>query len=418
MELAPGTWQLAKYSPTSTPVLDVLRPLEAQRRDRIGGVGDYFFLSSVVILALIALPWLSSATATISSLSSISRRRTDAVTVQANPAMAFAAAVATHEAGHLLAAWLAEFRLASVNKPATGRALYACLGFRGGMFNLEPRHSDRLPRRLLLVVSSGPAASLLTPLVLELFVGLVHTQFLTTFVVHIFSVMSLLIGVAELLPDTGKGSFSDGARILMLLKNNAARERWISTLQLQLALLHGEHPRTWDEESVTAATSIQDDSCDAVMARWLAYLWALERKNITAATKYLEEALAASPAAGVLCDRLFLEAAVFQGWFREDSSKAAFWAGRIHEGKLLPLQRLRLKIALLWSEGKLYDAWERLGDYFDLLRELPSSAARDLAEQNATEWRAQMESRMLTRALRAMYAISQQVEQSTIQSAL
>lgn len=417
MELAPGTWQLAKYSPTSTPVLDVLRPLEARRRDRIGGAGDYFFLSSVVIFALISLPWLSSATATISSLSSISRRWTVAVTVLAIPAMAFAAAVATHEAGHLLGAWLAEFRLASVNKPATGRDLYACLGFRAGIFNLEPRHGESLPRRLLLVVSSGPAASLLTPLVLELFVVLAHTQFLTTFVVHIFSVMSLLIGVAELLPDTGKGSFSDGARILMLLKNNAARERWISTLQLQLALLHGEHPRTWDEESVTAATSIQDDSCDAVMARWLAYLWALERKNITAATKYLEEALAASPA-GALCDRLFLEAAVFQGWFREDSSKAAFWAERIHEGKLLPLQRLRLKIALLWSEGKLYDALERLGDYFHLLRELPSSAARDLAEQNATEWRAQMESRMLTRALRAMYAISQQVEQSTLQSAL
>src|SRR5260370_638854 len=67
MELAPDTRQLAKYSPTSTPVLDVLRPVESRRRGRISS-GEYFFLSSTVILTLIALPMLSRAAAAISPL--------------------------------------------------------------------------------------------------------------------------------------------------------------------------------------------------------------------------------------------------------------------------------------------------------------------------------------------------------------
>ena len=418
MELVPDTQQLAKYSPTSTPVLDVLRLPAARRRDHIGA-DDYFFLSSTVILTLIALPWLSRTVALVSSVFSIQRLEAIAVTVLVIPAMALAAAVATHEAGHISVAWLAGFRLASANTSATGRELYSCLGFRLGIFNLEPRKTNHLSRRLLYVVVGGPAVSLLLPLALELSALLGRPQFLFAFAIHVFSVMSALLGVAELLPDAGKGSLSDGARILMLLKNDAAGQRWISTLQLQLALLRGEHPRTWDEGTVTAAASIQDDSCDAVTARWLGYLWALERQDITSATKYLEEALAApSSAAARLRDRLFLEAAVFQAWFREDSTKAIFWAKRIQQSKLLPLQQLRLKIALLWSEGKLFDAWEKLGDYFYMLRDLPSSPARDLVEQSATEWKGQMASRMLIRAWRTMSGMSQQVEQSTLQSTL
>src|SRR5262249_28267065 len=149
----------------------------------------------------------------------------------------------------------------------------------------------------------------------------------------------------------------DGARLLMLLKNDGWAERWLSVLQLQLALARGEHPRTWNEASVLRSTAIADESRDAVTANWLGYLWAAERQDITSATKYLEEALAApvsTSAAAGLRDRLFLEAAVFQAWFREDSAKAKFWAGQIRDRELSPLQRLRLEIALLWSAGKLF----------------------------------------------------------------
>jgi hypothetical protein len=43
---------------------------------------------------------------------------------------------------------------------------------------------------------------------------------------------------------------------------------------------------------------------------------------------------------------------------------------------------------------------------------MPAGPARDLLEQNAVEWKKQMESRMLTRAWRSMYSLSREVELS------
>jgi hypothetical protein len=340
------------------------------------------------------------------------------ITCIAIPGAALLTALAVHEIGHLLAAWAAGFRLTQrkldespAGKFAAGKKLYSCEGLRLGFVSLEPRKLDRLPGRLLFVVSAGPAASLLLPLLLEAWAQAANPSLLTSFTVHVLAGLSFLLGVAELLPDAGKRNFSDGERVLMLLKNDAAAQRWIFILQSQVALTRGEHPRTWDEAAMARAVAVDDDSRDAVNARWLGYLWATEQQDITSATKYLEEALAAPVSASVwLRDRLFLEAALFQAWFREDNEKAHSWAAQIRHRKLTAWQQLRLETALLWSEGRLFDAWEKFGDYFYLLRDLPPSPARDLAEQSATEWKAQMESRMLTRAWRAMYSISQEME--------
>jgi hypothetical protein len=115
---------------------------------------------------------------------------------------------------------------------------------------------------------------------------------------------------------------------------------------------------------------------------------------------------------------LFLEAAVFQAWFRDNPSKALFWVYRIRNKKLTRLQKQRLDIALLWAEGRLFDAWEKLGKgYLQLLRKLPESHGRQLAEESALEWKRQMESRMLTRAWRSMYSISRQIEPASLQAA-
>jgi hypothetical protein len=144
-------------------------------------------------------------------------------------------------------------------------------------------------------------------------------------------------------------------------------------------------------------------------------VWAAERQDITSATHYLEDALASPAAAPAqLRDRLFLEAAFFQGWFRESPSKARSWAAQVG-GKLTPLQQERLAIVLLWADGRLFDAWETMSNYFRLLRGLPTSPARVLAEKSAREWMHQMESRMLTRAWRTMYSTSQQVDLVALQ---
>ena len=266
----------------------------------------------------------------------------------------------------------------------------------------------------------GPLASISLAGALEAVQYLTHPGFLVGFSLHVGAAFSGLIAIAASLPDVNRsGIFSDGARVLMLLRKDAKAERWLSNIRCQMALTQGCHPRDWDQACVAASAAIADDSRDAYIARWLAYLWAAERQDITCATKYLEGALEVlSYATPKMLDHLFLEAAVFQAWFRDNPSKALFWVYRIRNHKLTRLQKQRLDIVLLWAEGRLFDAWEKLGTgYLAELRELPASPGRTLAEESAAEWKRQMESRMLTRAWRSMYSLSSQLEPSALRAA-
>lgn len=417
MELAGDTKNLAAYSPTSTPLLDVLRPVSRDSRGKLSA-GEYFFLSSafMLLLVMVGVPALRRLVMPAPAPGLW-------LTALVLPALALAAAALIHEFGHLLAARLAGFRLLrlAITGPAAGRGsdqVHACKNevLPVGSMILVPRKLDRLENRLFAVFMGGPLASLLWPVLLEICPYWPQTQPETRWFVHLWSASSVLLGVAALLPDSSRrGAFSDGARLVMLLKNDARAARWTAAIRMQLALGEGKPAREWNPAWIIQATlQHDDDTRDAVTAQWLAYLWASERGDITSATRYLEEALAAPPAvAARLRDRLFLEAAVFQAWFRENPGKARLWAEHIHCGRLSMLEQERLKIALLWSDGSLFDAWEKLIDYLTLLRELPASGARDLAEKSALDWKRQMESRMLTRAWRTMYTVSQQVEGAT-----
>lgn len=419
MELAADTRLIPQYSPTSTPILDALRPVPHETRGKLSS-GEYFFLSSLVILALISMPIVQLVIGGI-SLSLLGFL----VAVVAIPACALAVAALLHETGHAVAGKLAGFRLVQLRLRAAsdddchaGQKLHSCQVVTLGMLVLEPGKTDRLPRRLNILVLGGPLANLLFPAVLEACPFWAQTNFLLEYSVHVFSVISVLTGLAALMPDVSRrGNFSDGSRLLMLARNDELATRWLSNIELQMALGRGRHPRYWDQAQVIRATQVHDDSRDAVTALWLAYLWASERQDITSATKYLEDALASPPAASAwLRDRLFVEAAVFQAWFRNNPGKARLWMGKISGRKLTPLQEMRLNVALLWAEGRLFDAWEKMAECFRLLHAMPESSARDLAENSVEEWKHQMESRMLTRAWRTMYSLSQQMHESVAET--
>jgi hypothetical protein len=409
----------AQYFPTSTPILDVLRPLPMQQRDRLS-TGGYFLISSAIILGVSEIYLLRS------FADSIAAAQSGPVLWMAFfllPCFAFLAAIVAHEAGHLLAGRMAGFEPVRIK---VGPFSFATQGGRQklrceeilplGFAVLKPKTKDHLQRRLLYLVLGGPLANLLVPMLLETVFYLLPVSwgaeyFLVSFGVHVFSIVALLFGIASLLPDTNaSGNFSDGARIVMLLKNDLRAARWLAIIELQLALNEGEHPRNWDENLVNRAVAVKDDSLDTVVANWLGYLWAAGHQELTRATKYLEDALAvmgSSPSS--LRDQLFLEAAVFQAWYRHSASKAQFWVSQIgNTDSLSPLQNLRLEIALLWAGGRSFVAWEKLGEYLGRVRELPHSSVRDLAEKGVLEWKAQMESRMVVGAWATMSAWSEE----------
>lgn len=405
MALAPET--KAFYSPTSTPILDLLRP--APRRGQVKlTAGEYFFFSSLLILILTTLTGLRAAWATVGSAS-------DGLAVLLLfPAAALGFAFLVHQAGHMVTGWLAGFSpFGILSKPPSTRGnlpVYEPVTL--GFLVLQCRKKHHLRRRLAMVFSGGPLAGFIVAAGLEFGHDWSHSSITVQYRMHLLAAFNLLVGLASLLPDTTRsGRFSDGARLLMLLKNDALAARLLSVLQMHRAMQKGVHPRKWDPELVARSTAVDDDTRDAVAGRWLAYLWASERQDITSATKYLEDALAAPGACSAgLRQRLFLEAAVFQAWFRDNPGKARAWATQLDHQRLAGFEKQRLNIALLWADGKLFDAFEQLAAYSRALEQLPASPARQLAEESAIDWKHQMESRMLTRAWRSMYTMSQQVD--------
>ena len=417
MELAVETKTgfATQYSLTSTPLLDVMKPLPRSSRNNLS-VSEYCFLSSIIILALIEWPalWQLSQYLTDNSVSFA----VFCSVFLGIPALGLFAAAASHELGRLAAAVSCGFRvvLLKIGPVRMGRRaedpeLHSGDVLPLGIFVLEPRRSDHLRRRLLLLSASGFFGNALLAFFVEGIADIMPLGFVMQFSLHTAAAISVLYGLASLLPDVDrKGNFSDGARIIMLLKDDERAQRWMATIELQTAFNRGEHPRRWAEDLVIRAVTHVDETHDTVVAQWLAYLWAAQRQDIAMATRHLEEALGAMvPATAGLRDRMFVEAAIFQAWFRDNPAKARVWVKQIRESRLTPLQRARLATAQLWAEGKLFDAWEKFEEYFQLLEKLPPSPARNLAENSAREWKKQMESRMLTRAWRTMYSLSQEV---------
>lgn len=405
MELAADTNSI-KYSPTSTPILDGLRPLPGPNWLRLNA-SEYFFLSGIAILALIGLPLLRRVAEALGYLGFYSAIFVSCMLI---PAAALLLGQAVHESGHIAAAWLAGFTRVKGDPQAFGERDLSICFLRVAAATLKPLKTDHLRARFLLVFAAGPAANFFFPAALEGIAWMNRWGGASVFFVHAFGSVSVLQGIADLLPDSGRGKFSDGSRMLMLLKNASCTQRWLSMTTMLLGLEHGDHPAAWDESRIQHLTGRNDETYDAVAARWLAYLWATERQDITCAAKFLEEALAASAFAGrLLRHRLFFEAALFQAWFRDDATKGRLWASRIRPKSVDALQQPRLVIALMWADGKLFDAWEKLCDYLRYIQGKPNSSAHVRADRQALEWKAQMESRMLTRAWRTIYSMSQQV---------
>lgn len=394
------------YSPTSTPILDVVRPVPAPSRGRLSS-GEYFFISSLIILVFMGLPEFSRMLAVVANASA-----SVWLAFAAIPAAAFCFALGIHEFGHFVGGLASGFQLVRRHQTYDAHQLQSRDVIPLSLFGFAPRTRDHLRGRLFTLSAGGPLCSLVLGIALRLSPAWHSPELLLRWWVECLSGCSVLIGIAALLPDMRpNGAFSDGARLLMLANDDQRAGRWLANIQMQLALLKGQHPRQWEQTWIVRATSIDDDSRDAVTARWLAYLWASERQDITSATRFLEEALLA-PASSLAPhrDRLFLEAACFQGWFRENSAKARSWATQMRNRRANVLEQQRLDIVLLWADGKSFDAWEKMGNYIRLLSSVSESPVRELATRSAQEWKHQMESRMLTRAWRMMYTMSQQVD--------
>src|SRR5262249_27813111 len=145
------------------------------------------------------------------------------------PAAALALSLTAHEAGHLLAAWLGGFTTSkklSADPLVGGEHDWSLDVLRVSTRSFQSADQAGLRKRLLLLYAAGPAANFLLPVALESLAWAAGWGRITELAVHLTTGFCVLQGIADLLPDTGRGGYSDGSRILMLLRNDAAAQRW------------------------------------------------------------------------------------------------------------------------------------------------------------------------------------------------
>jgi hypothetical protein len=276
---------------------------------------------------------------------------------------AYLAAITVHELGHVIGGLAAGFRfqhlrisliilhrtkrlslLREPNRVMTGEA------------KLLPQNEETKRSSFVAFVAGGPAANLLSALL----VSFISPSPAATF----FVVISVIVGLTELLPVPMLFAVTDGARLKMLYFDRPRGERWMAILQLSASSSDARSPEKMSPSMLAIATAISDASADTVTAHAMAYYNALTRKQYAEAGRFLEVCLrsAAHARPGVL-EALKSDAVVFQAAIRHSPQLAGEWLKDLSPNAA-PWLRVRAETTLLASTGFQAEAWKKL-DHFE-----------------------------------------------------
>jgi hypothetical protein len=285
-------------------------------------------------------------------------------------------AILAHEAGHVAGGRLAGFRfhllvagpLRLERAPVT-RRIRAVLNrepsLYGGIAASIPTETERLPRRLGMMVAGGPGASfLLAGTAAALLSGPADGAApLLKVALGVMALISGGLGVVTLIPMRVSGFASDGARLLRLVRGGPQARREAAILSLAAISSADTAPRDWPQNTVRAAVSVRDGSSDECSACLMAYSHHLDRGDTGAARGALHRALE-------LADRypppfvpgLMAEAAFFEGFVSRDAAAARAYLAEVPETTIavIPSDRLRAEAAVALAEGDAAGARERI----------------------------------------------------------
>jgi hypothetical protein len=338
---------------SSTPILDRLMPFPRLQTKSSSQNKSASVVAILIFIVVAALAFLLIATSGGEGL----------INVLALPLLFFPVIV-VHELGHLVLGLCARFRLSSIQfgpiqvsppfrlswniRRKTGLA---------GLVRMLPTRTENLRSRAVIFILGGPAANLLTGLLILYMAGPEMA------LLRAFAALSLLIGGINLFPLQTSAHASDGKRITMLLRNGQQGERWLVMLQLVDDLYNGTPAEDLSPEFLARATAITDDTPDTVAAFAIAYGSAWYRDDNEAA-RLLEICLKHCGASPIgMREALQCDAAVFQARKRKRVDLARLWLNDLPEKPQLPAARLRGEAAILEAEGDIRGALGKLEAY-------------------------------------------------------
>jgi hypothetical protein len=373
---------MAGSSPT--PILDSgILPTPVGRKKSGGLVGFLTGIASVFVLVVVGkqATGLSPGMGLLSLFSAV------------------ALAVTVHEVGHLLAGRAVGFRFNSAQIGLVSLGVehgrlrvrfhreITALGYAG----MHVNGPVRLRRRLLIYSVAGPTANLLSIPGTVLLVNYVFPRMGNSWAAAPaaqFAFISLIIGIVSLLP-IHSATFSDGARVGMLLRSPERTKRLLSIVAIGNLHDSGLRAKHWKRTWLRSAASVRDASSDEFIGNWLAYSSANDLKDAPVAAAHLERCLELSrilpPSRR---DLIAQEAALFAAWFRKDGPLANKWIAQIKKAEQLPqLVRILLDLAVSCARRDFEAADAIWAKGFGFIENSTAGTAREQLRRSWLEWK-------------------------------
>lgn len=285
--------------------------------------------------------------------------------------LAFPLLVGVHELGHLMGGMAAGFRpllfmVGPLRVEREGERFRAKLAFKGALFGglaaCAPTDTRDLRRRTLWLIAGGPLASLAGGVLLLALRPLLDPPPVADTLLLATGAISLLIWIASAIPMTAGGFYSDGARIIRLVRGGADVEREVACLALIGLTMGGARPREWSRELVAGAAAGEPDTLFGVAGRMYAHAHEMDAGRVEAARAHIRAALAAAEILPPqLRPGLLLQGALFAARVDRDAARARALLERGAGGLMLQVHtRPLVEAALAWAEGDRARAAERL----------------------------------------------------------
>ncbi|HEX8360245.1 MAG TPA: hypothetical protein VF613_09060 [Longimicrobium sp.] len=284
---------------------------------------------------------------------------------------AFPLLVGLHELGHLLGGMAVGFRpllfmVGPLRIERDGERFRAKLSFKGAMFGglaaCAPTDTRDLRRRTLWLIAGGPLASLAGGLFFLALRPLLDAPPLADALLLIAGLVSLLIAMIAAIPGNAGGFYSDGARIIRLLRGGPDVEREVAVIAIMGLSMGGARAREWSPELVARATAGEPDTLFGVAGRLYAFSYELDHGRVDAARAQLGAVLAAAdllPKQAL--PSVLLQAALFAARADRDAPRARELLGRAAGGVMVPPHlRPMAEAAIAILEGDRARAAERL----------------------------------------------------------
>jgi hypothetical protein len=297
------------------------------------------------------------------------------------------AVIVVHEIGHLIFGWCAGFQLILIRfgpvrinstfrfsikkEPETGAS---------GAVHMIPGRSANLRSRAILVFLGGSFANVLT--------GTVILLLKTSGPAVVFAVLSIIIGLTNLVPFRRLATLSDGKRIWMLLQNKGQGERMMAIMQLAAELQSGVDPENLSPDFLAKARAVKDESPDTVGGHVFAYSSAWYAGTVDEAAQLLEICLEYAQFSGpAMCEALKSDAAVFQARKRQRIDLAEAWLSEISEKPLLPTLRLRVEAAILEAQEDITGALKKLEEIEAVILTIRDTYQRPILQRSLQRWK-------------------------------